>query len=427
MLSGWKKLKPVANVPIPWPLGLHGALMRAAVVALVVAGLAGASLMSLYLSPLHSGMDMQGAPQSSVVAWVSSRTGLTAEKSCSPRTGSRVILVTGTGGFVGYHAAVALQKRGDGVLGIDNFNLYYPVRLKRDRARLLEDAGVFTVDADLNDDAALRTAFRYCRFTHVLHLAAQAGVRYAKKEPMSYVASNVGGFVKLLEVVKDQRPMPRVVYASSSSVYGLNTKVPFSESHVVDLPASLYAATKKSDEMLAHTYNHVYGIALTGLRFFTVYGPYGRPDMAAYAFANKIMKGETVRIFHGPGGSELERDFTYIDDIVLGCLGAIDHIGESVKPAPLKVYNLGNTAPSTVTHFVDLLEEFMGRKAIRSYVPLPALGDVLRTHANISLAKRELGYQPTTSLRDGMRRFVEWYMDYYKEGLDADMAAYQPM
>jgi UDP-glucuronate 4-epimerase len=258
-------------------------------------------------------------------------------------------------------------------------------------------------------------------------LAAQAGVRYAKKDPNSYVASNVAGFVTLLEVIKDYDPKPRVVYASSSSVYGLNTKVPFSEEDVVDHPASLYAATKKSDEMIAHTYNHVYGIALTGLRFFTVYGPHGRPDMAAFAFANKIMKSEPLRIFQGPGGTELERDFTYIDDIVAGCVASLDHIGPSAKPAALKVYNLGNKSPVSVSEFVSLLEEHLGKKAIRRYMPLPNSGDVLKTHANISLAQRELGYRPTTSLREGMRRFVEWYKDYYRDGLDAEMAAYEPM
>lgn len=254
-----------------------------------------------------------------------------------------------------------------------------------------------------------------------------AGVRYATKDPHSYVASNVAAFVVLLEVIKDQKPIPRVVYASSSSVYGLNTKVPFSETDVVDQPASLYAATKKGDEMLAHTYNHIHGIALTGLRFFTVYGPYGRPDMAAYAFANKITKGEVVRIFQGPGGSELERDFTYIDDIVSGCMGAVDFIGPSTKPAPLKIYNLGNKNPVNVSHFVSLLEEFLGKPARREYIPLPATGDVLKTHADVSLAHEELGYSPKTSLREGLKKFVDWYKDFYKDGLDADMAQYQPL
>merc|ERR1712226_654628 len=315
--------------------------------------------------------------------------------------------VTGTGGFVGYHVALFLRRRGDGVLGLDNFNSYYPASLKRARAASLEEAGVVTLDADLNDVQTLRRAFDLCKFTHILNLAAQAGVRYAAKDPDSYVASNVSGFTTLLEVVKSTTPMPRVVYASSSSVYGLNTKVPFAEHDVCDQPASLYAATKKSNEMLAHTYCHIYGMAVTGLRFFTVYGPYGRPDMAAFAFANKITKGETVRI-------------------VQGTVAAVDHIGPSVKPAPCKVYNLGNKHPETVTDLVNLIEESLGKKAIREYVPLPETGDVLRTHADVSLAKAELGYEPTTSLRRGIELFVEWYKAYYKDGLDGDMLGYVP-
>jgi len=361
--------------------------------------------------------------------WTSAnKPSLTAATSCTPSSpNGKVVLVTGTGGFVGYHAALLLRRRGDGVLGLDNFNSYYPVSLKRAKAAELEQEGIFTVEADLNDEDVLRQAFDICNFTHVLNLAAQAGVRYATVDPDSYVKSNVAGFTKILEVVRTRRPIPRVVYASSSSVYGLNKKVPFSEDDVVDHPASLYAATKKSNEMLAHTYNHIYGIATTGLRFFTVYGPHGRPDMAAFAFANKIMKDEPLRIFQGPGGSELERDFTYIDDIVQGTVAAVDHIGESVKPAPFKVYNLGNRNPETVTALVELLEEFLGKKAIRQYIPLPETGDVLRTHANISLARQELGYEPTTTLREGMQKFVEWYKAYYKTGLDEDMLKYQPL
>jgi UDP-glucuronate 4-epimerase len=362
-------------------------------------------------------------------AWESTATpGLTAVKSCQRSgSGKKVVLVTGTGGFVGYHTALIMKRRGDGVLGLDSFNSYYPISLKRARAAELEKEGVFTLDTDLNNEAALRKAFGLCKFTHVLNLAAQAGVRYATVDPDSYIDSNVAGFTTLLEVVKTVRPMPSVVYASSSSVYGLNKKVPFSEADAVDMPASLYAATKKSNEMLAHTYSHIYGIALSGLRFFTVYGPYGRPDMAAFAFANKIMKGETVKIFQGPGGSELERDFTYIDDIARGTVAAVDNIGRSEKPAPCKVYNLGNKNPENVTYLVDLIEEHLGKKAIREYIPLPETGDVLRTHADVSLARKDLGYEPTTSLRDGVAKFAEWYRTYYKGGLDQDMQEYQPL
>merc|ERR1712048_323829 len=283
----------------------------------------------------------------------------------------------------------ALKKRGDGVLGIDDFNSYYPVGLKRDRAATLERAGVLTLEMDLNDGDRLKALMDECKFTHILALAAQAGVRYATKHPQSYVSSNIAGFVELLEVARNADPMPRIVYASSSSVYGLNTKVPFAEEDRVDNPASLYAATKKANEMIAHCYKHIYGLSVIGLRFFTVYGPWGRPDMAAFHFTKKIEQGEPIKIFQGPGGSELERDFTYIDDIVAGCIASLDRIGPSEKPGSLKVYNLGNKSPVSVSEFVDILEEHLGKRAIRQYMPLPNSGDVLKTHADISLASKE--------------------------------------
>merc|ERR1712151_1190865 len=247
------------------------------------------------------------------------------------------------------------------------------------------------------------------RFTHVLALAAQAGVRYATKDPQSYVKSNVEGFVCLAEAARAQDPMPRSVYASSSSVYGLNTKVPFAEEDKVDQPASLYAATKKANEMMAHTYTHIYGLSFIGLRFFTVYGPWGRPDMAAFSFTKNILKGEPVKIFQGPGGSELERDFTYIDDIVAGCLAAVNAVTPSTKEtAQCKIYNLGNKDPVTVTYLVECLEKSLGKKAIRNYIPMPPTGDFLKTSADVSLAQEELGYQPTTSLADGIDKFIAW-------------------
>merc|ERR1712151_1023085 len=248
------------------------------------------------------------------------------------------------------------------------------------------------------------------RFTHVLALAAQAGVRYATKDPQSYVKSNVEGFVCLAEAARAQDPMPRSVYASSSSVYGLNTKVPFAEDDVVDQPASLYAATKKSNEMMAHTYTHIYGLSFIGLRFFTVYGPWGRPDMAAFHFTKKIEKGEAIKIFQGPGGSELERDFTYIDDIVTGCLGSVDRVTASTKEeAECHVINLGNKDPVTVSYLVDCIEEALGKKAIRNYMPMPPTGDVLKTNADVTMAAEELGYAPTTPLREGIQKFIDWY------------------
>merc|ERR1712137_887252 len=336
-------------------------------------------------------------------------------------------LVTGTAGFVGFHTALALKKRGDGVLGIDNFNSYYPVGLKRDRAATLEKAGVLTLEMDLNDGDRLKALMDECKFTHILALAAQAGVRYATKHPQSYVSSNIAGFVELLEVARNADPMPRIVYASSSSVYGLNTTSPFSEDHKVDRPASLYAATKKANEMMAHTYNHIFGLSMIGLRFFTVYGPWGRPDMAAFSFTKKIEKGEALKIFQGPGGSELERDFTYIDDIVAGTLAALYAVTPSTKGAAVcKTYNLGNKDPVTVSYLVDCLEKSLGKEAIRDYVPMPPTGDVLKTSADVSKAEADLGYSPTTPLAVGIDNFITWYKEYFKEGMAKDMQEYVP-
>jgi len=233
--------------------------------------------------------------------------------------------------------------------------------------------------------------------------------------------------------MQNVNPMPRVVYASSSSVYGKNTKVPFSEEDRVDMPASLYAATKKANEMIAHSYTHVYGLSLTGLRFFTVYGPWGRPDMAAFLFTNKIMKGEPLKIFQGPGGSELLRDFTYIDDIVTGCVGAVDKISESTKEtSEFKIYNLGNKDTKTVSYLVDCIEAALKKKGIskeakREYMPMPPTGDVLMTNADVTLAGAELGYAPTTSLDVGIEKFVDWYTEHFKDGLDEEMDRYVPM
>jgi len=354
-------------------------------------------------------------------------TGLTLEQSVQSTTG-KVVLVTGTAGFVGFHAALALKKRGDGVLGIDNFNSYYPVGLKRDRAAMLEQAGVLTLDMDLNEGERLRELVERCKFTHILALAAQAGVRYATKHPQSYVSSNIAGFVELLEVCRGMEPKPRIVYASSSSVYGLNTKVPFAETDEVDQPASLYAATKKANEMIAHAYKHIYGLSVIGLRFFTVYGPWGRPDMAAFHFTKKIEKGEAIKIFQGPGESELQRDFTYIDDIVTGCVGAIDRVAPSTKDeAECHVINLGNKDPVTVSYLVDCIENALGRKAVRNYMPMPPTGDVLKTNADVTKAGHELGYAPTTPLKEGIEKFIHWYKDYYKNGMDQEMAEYVPM
>jgi UDP-glucuronate 4-epimerase len=345
-------------------------------------------------------------------------------RSATPRRdGALSVLVTGAAGFVGAHCSLALRARGDGVLGLDNFNAYYDPSLKRARQRLLATRGVVVLDADINDAALLERLFSAVPFTHVLHLAAQAGVRHAMRAPQAYVASNVAGLVALFEAAaRHADPQPAVVWASSSSVYGLNTEAPFSEEHRTDRPASLYAATKKAGEAIAHAYNHIYGLSITGLRFFTVYGPWGRPDMAYFSFARSIVAGEPITLFRTADGADARRDFTYIDDVVRGCLGALDTAGKSTGsksgkkrgPAPLRVYNLGNTSPVPVTRMVAILEKLLGKKAHKRVVTMPTNGDVPFTHANVSHAARDFGYHPTTSLEAGLRHFVDWFVRYYK-------------
>ncbi|XP_078434075.1 UDP-D-glucuronate 4-epimerase 6 [Wolffia australiana] len=333
------------------------------------------------------------------------------------------VLVTGAAGFVGSHCSLALKSRGDGVLGLDNFNSYYDPSLKRARQALLAKSGVFVVAGDINDAALLAKLFDVVPFSHVLHLAAQAGVRYALKNPQSYVQSNIAGFVSLLEAAaKKADPQPAIVWASSSSVYGLNEENPFSETHRTDRPASLYAATKKAGEEIAHVYNHIYGLSLTGLRFFTVYGPWGRPDMAYFFFTKAMLAAEPVAVFGGGKGGDVARDFTYIDDVVKGCLGALDTAekstgspggGKKTGPAQLRVYNLGNTSPVPVSRLVSILEGLLGVKAKKKVVKMPSNGDVPFTHANVSLARHDFNYRPTTDLAAGLRQFVRWYVDYY--------------
>lgn len=332
-------------------------------------------------------------------------------------------MVTGAAGFVGTHVSAALKRRGDGVLGLDNFNDYYDPSLKRARQELLEHFGVYIVEGDINDATLLKKLFEIVAFTHVMHLAAQAGVRYAMENPLSYVHSNIAGLVNLFEVCKSVDPQPSIVWASSSSVYGLNTKVPFSERDRTDQPASLYAATKKAGEEIAHTYNHIYGLSITGLRFFTVYGPWGRPDMAYFFFTKDILKGKSISIFEGANHGTVARDFTYIDDIVKGCLGALDTAkkstgsgGKKTGPAQLRVFNLGNTSPVPVNDLVSILEKLLKVKAKRLVMQLPRNGDVQFTHANISYAQSEFGYKPTTDLQTGLKKFVRWYLSYYGDG-----------
>ncbi|CAM6124662.1 unnamed protein product [Calypogeia fissa] len=331
-----------------------------------------------------------------------------------------VVLVTGAAGFVGSHVSLALKKRGDGVVGLDNFNDYYDPTLKRARQILLEKHGVFIVEGDINDAVLLKELFDVVPFTHVMHLAAQAGVRYALENPGSYVHSNIAGLVTLLEQCRKANPQPAFVWASSSSVYGLNTKVPFAESDRTDRPASLYAATKKAGEEFVHTYNHIYGLSITGLRFFTVYGPYGRPDMAYFSFTQNILQGKPITIYEGADKTDLARDFTYIDDIVKGCVASLDTAekstgtgGKKRGPAQLRTFNLGNTSPVTVPELVSILEKHLKVKAKKHHVKMPRNGDVPFTHANVTLARTQLGYNPTTDLTTGLKRFVKWYQNYY--------------
>ncbi|KAK7387614.1 hypothetical protein VNO78_28533 [Psophocarpus tetragonolobus] len=336
------------------------------------------------------------------------------------REGGMRVLVTGAAGFVGSHCSLALKKRGDGVVGLDNFNNYYDPSLKRARQAMLWKHQVFIVEGDLNDTPLLEKLFDLLPFTHILHLAAQAGVRYAMHNPQSYISANIAGFVNLLEVAKSANPQPAIVWASSSSVYGLNTHNPFSELHRTDQPASLYAATKKAGEEIAHTYNHIYGLSLTALRFFTVYGPWGRPDMAYFFFTKDILHGKSIDVYQTPDGNQVARDFTYIDDIVKGCLGALDTSlkstgsgGKKLSPAQLRVYNLGNTSPVPVGTLVSILESLLSTKAKKHFINMPSNGDVPYTHANVSLAFRDFSYKPTTDLSTGLRKFVKWYLGYY--------------
>lgn len=336
------------------------------------------------------------------------------------RDGGLSVLVTGAAGFVGTHVSLALKKRGDGVVGLDNFNNYYDPSLKKARKSLLSSRGILIVEGDVNDARLLAKLFDVVAFTHVMHLAAQAGVRYAMENPHSYVHSNIAGLVTLLEVCKSANPQPAVVWASSSSVYGLNDKVPFSESDQTDQPASLYAATKKAGEEITHTYNHIYGLSITGLRFFTVYGPWGRPDMAYFFFTRNILQKKPITIYRGKNRVDLARDFTYIDDIVKGCLGSLDTStkstgsgGKKKGPAQYRIFNLGNTSPVTVPTLVNILERHLKMKAKRIIVDMPGNGDVPFTHANISSAQRKLGYKPTTDLQTGLKKFVKWYLNYY--------------
>jgi UDP-glucuronate 4-epimerase len=328
------------------------------------------------------------------------------------------IIVTGAAGFIGMSVAAALLERGDRVIGIDNLNDYYQVSLKRDRvARLKETGGNRFAfhELDFADMAALENALQGAEIDRIVHLGAQAGVRYSIENPHSYVQSNLVGHVNMMELAR-HRGVAHMVYASSSSVYGGNDKVPFSVEDRADHPVSLYAATKKADELMSETYAHLYRIPMTGLRFFTVYGPWGRPDMMLWKFTDRILKGEPIPVFnHG----EMWRDFTYIDDIVSGTVAALDHApadddeakaGGSMKPHA--VYNIGNHRSEHLMKVIGVLEDAIGQKAELQMLDMQP-GDVPRTFADIDAISRDLGYAPTTSIEQGVPRFVTWFRDYH--------------
>lgn len=310
------------------------------------------------------------------------------------------ILLTGAAGFIGFHLAGRLLSRGDEVVGVDNLNDYYPVVLKEARlSRLASKKGFRFVKMDISDRRELPALFEAEKFDAVVNLAAQAGVRYSIENPWAYVESNLLGFMNVLECCRHY-PVKNLVYASSSSVYGDNGKVPFSEDDKVDSPVSLYAATKKSNELLASCYNHLYGIPVTGLRFFTVYGPWGRPDMSPMLFASAILEGRPIKVFNN---GKMMRDFTYIDDIVEGVVRVLDH--PSGEP---RVYNIGCGSPAKLLDFISLIETSLGRTAEKIMMPMQA-GDVTRTYADTTKLERDFGYRPQVSLPDGIAKFVEWY------------------
>lgn len=320
------------------------------------------------------------------------------------------IVVTGAAGFIGYHLSEALLARGDEVIGIDNLNAYYDPKLKRARlARLQERKGFRFVEADIADAEAFGRALVGARVTRMVHLAAQAGVRHSLKHPFDYVQANLVGHMVVLEWCRYAPGFEHLVYASSSSVYGGNAKLPFAETDPVDNPVSLYAATKKADELMSHAYAHLYGLPQTGLRFFTVYGPWGRPDMALWLFTRAILVGEPISVFnHG----DMSRDFTYVDDIVRGILAALDSAPTAAGGAPCRVYNIGNHRSENLLRLIEVLEGAIGRKAEKRLEPMQP-GDVRATYADISAISRDLGFAPTTPIDVGVPRFVAWYRDYH--------------
>ncbi len=332
------------------------------------------------------------------------------------------ILLTGAAGFIGSTATLRLLARGDEVVGLDNLNDYYSVQLKQDRlARLTPHKGFRFVQMDVADRAGMEKLFAEERFDRVIHLAAQAGVRYSLQNPHAYIDSNVVGFMNVLEGCRHNQ-VQHLVYASSSSVYGGNTKMPFSEHDSVDHPVSMYAATKKANELMAHTYSHLFGLPTTGLRFFTVYGPWGRPDMALFLFTKAILEGRPIDVFnHG----NMQRDFTFVDDIVEGVIRVMDRVAapnpdyraETPDPgtsnAPFRVFNIGNHNPVPLLDFIGCIEDALGMKAQKNLMPLQD-GDVPATYADVDSLRDWVGFTPSTAIRPGIGRFVAWYRDYYR-------------
>jgi UDP-glucuronate 4-epimerase len=331
------------------------------------------------------------------------------------------LLVTGAAGFIGFHTARLLLERGDEVVGLDSLNSYYDPALKQARLEILKDYPQFRfVKADIADREAMETLFRAEKFQRVVHLAAQAGVRYSIENPHAYVHSNITGFLQVIEGCR-RTQVEHLVYASTSSVYGANTQMPFTERQGVDHPLSLYAATKRSNELMAHSYSSLYGLPTTGLRFFTVYGPWGRPDMALFLFTKNILAGLPIDVFND---GHHRRDFTYVDDIVKGVLAAVDHVARpdptwdsddpnpSTSYVPYRIYNIGNQTPVALLRYIEVLEQCLGRKAQKNLLPMQP-GDVPDTWADVEALIKDVGYRPGTELQTGVKQFVEWYLAYY--------------
>jgi UDP-glucuronate 4-epimerase len=331
------------------------------------------------------------------------------------------ILITGSAGFIGSHLSKKALEKGYSVIGIDNLNDYYDVSLKQARLKFLEHSNFTFNQVNLEDREAINDIFKLYRPSVVVNLAAQAGVRYSLENPYAYIESNILGFTNILEACRHFE-VEHLLYASSSSVYGANTNMPFSVHDNVDHPVSLYAVTKKANELMAHSYSHLYGLPTTGLRFFTVYGPWGRPDMALFMFTKAILNGETIKIFNN---GNMKRDFTYIDDIVESLIRLIqrksepnpewsgDHPDPGTSYAPYKIYNIGNNSPVNLMDFVRAIEEKLGIEARKEYLPLQA-GDVPETFANVEDLIREIGFKPQTTIKEGISNFIDWYKEYYE-------------